>query len=46
MSCGILKDLESVKRLILKDTATIMISLSDNVAANLLIDLLGMEKIQ
>jgi len=35
-----------VKWLTLKDAATIMISVSDNVAANLLIDLLGMEKIQ
>jgi beta-lactamase class A len=45
-SSGVLKDLESIKQLSLKDTATLMIILSDNVATNLLIDRLGVEKIQ
>ena len=45
-SSGVLKDLESIPRISLKDAATLMIIVSDNVATNLLIDLLGMEKIQ
>jgi beta-lactamase class A len=43
---GVLKELESVRRISLKDTATLMIIVSDNIAANLLIDLLGMDRIQ
>ena len=45
-SSGILKDVESVRRISLKDAATLMVIVSDNVATNLLIDLLGLEKIQ
>jgi beta-lactamase class A len=45
-SSGVLKELESVRRISLKDAATLMIIVSDNIAANLLIDLLGMDKIQ
>ena len=43
---GVLKELESVRRISLKDAATLMIIVSDNIAANLLIDLLGMDRIQ
>ena len=43
---GVLKELDSVRRISLKDAATLMIIVSDNVAANLLIDLLGMNRIQ
>jgi beta-lactamase class A len=46
MSSGVLKDLESVNRISLKDAATQMIIASDNVATNLLIDILGIERIQ
>lgn len=46
MSSGVLKDLESVTRISLKDAATLMMIVSDNVAANLLIDLLGLENIE
>ena len=45
-SSGVLKELESVKRISLKDAATLMIIVSDNVAANLLLDLLGIDRIQ
>lgn len=45
-SSGVLKDLESVNRISLKDAATLMMVVSDNVAANLLIDLLCIENIQ
>jgi len=45
-SSGILKDLESVSRISLKDAATLMMIVSDNVATNLIIDLLGIENIQ
>jgi len=45
-SSGILKDVESVRRISLKDAATLMIVVSDNVATNMLIDHLGLEKIQ
>lgn len=46
MSSGILKDTESIKQITLKDAATLMMVVSDNVATNLLIDLLCMEMIQ
>ncbi len=42
---GILKEMHSGLRPSLKDLATLMIVLSDNVATNLLMDLLGMENI-
>lgn len=42
---GILKELHSGLNLSIKDLATLMIILSDNVATNILIDLLGMEAI-
>ncbi|MDR7434535.1 MAG: serine hydrolase [Armatimonadota bacterium] len=42
---GILKDLTPGMRLSVKDLATLMIVVSDNTAANLLIDLLGREAI-
>ena len=45
-SSGVLRDLESVQRLSLKDVATLMMMVSDNVATNLLIDLLGLRNIQ
>lgn len=45
-SSGILKDLRSIQRLSLKDTAMLMIAVSDNIATNMLIDLLGVENIQ
>lgn len=45
-SSGILKDLESVSRISLKDAATLMIIVSDNVATNLIVDLLSIEEIQ
>lgn len=45
-SSGILKDLTSIPRLSLKDAATLMMAVSDNVATNLLIDLLGLWNIQ
>jgi beta-lactamase class A len=45
-SSGILKDLRSIQRLSLMDVATLMMAVSDNVATNLLIDLLGAGNIQ
>jgi len=45
-SSGILKEIHSVERLSVRDMATLMIVVSDNVATNLVIDLLGMENIQ
>jgi beta-lactamase class A len=45
-SSGILKDLESVGRISLKDAATLMMIVSDNVATNLIVDLFGIEGIQ
>lgn len=42
---GILKELHNGLNLSIKDLATLMIILSDNVATNVLIDLLGMENI-
>ncbi|PIE55538.1 MAG: class A beta-lactamase [Dethiosulfovibrio peptidovorans] len=42
---GILKEMHAGLRLSLKDIATLMIVLSDNVATNMLIDLLGMDNI-
>jgi len=45
-SSGILKDLESITEISLRDAATLMIIVSDNVATNLIMDLLGIENIQ
>lgn len=42
---GVLKELHNGLKLSIKDIATLMIILSDNVATNILIDLLGMENI-
>ncbi|WP_206427354.1 serine hydrolase [Clostridium rectalis] len=42
---GILKNLDENLQLTLKDLVTLMITLSDNTATNMLIDLLGMETI-
>ena len=42
---GVLKDLDVGLELTLRDTATLMIVLSDNTATNLLVDLLGLEAI-
>lgn len=42
---GVLKELHEGLNLSIKDLATLMIILSDNVATNMLIDLLGMENI-
>ena len=42
---GILKDLDSNLNVTMKDLATLMIVLSDNVATNILIDILGMNSI-
>lgn len=45
-SSGVMKALESIPRISLKDAATLMIIVSDNVTTNLLIDLLGVGNIQ
>lgn len=45
-SSGILKDLESITKISLRDAATLMIIISDNVATNLIMELLGIENIQ
>lgn len=42
---GVLKELHDGLNLSIKDLATLMIILSDNIATNILIDLLGMENI-
>ncbi|MDR7436677.1 MAG: serine hydrolase [Armatimonadota bacterium] len=42
---GILKELESVGELTLRDLLTLMIIISDNTAANLCIDLVGMDRV-
>ncbi|WP_343216133.1 serine hydrolase [Clostridium mobile] len=42
---GILKDLDSELNVTIKDLATLMIILSDNVATNMLIDILNMDSI-
>lgn len=42
---GVLKDLDSNLNVTIKDLATLMIILSDNVATNILIDTLGMDSI-
>ncbi|QSQ08468.1 Extended-spectrum beta-lactamase PER-1 [Koleobacter methoxysyntrophicus] len=42
---GILKELHSGLNLTIKDLATLMIILSDNVATNILIDIIGIERI-
>lgn len=43
---GVLKVLDDNLSMIIKDLATLMITLSDNTATNMLIDILGIDYIQ
>lgn len=43
---GVLKVLDDNLSVIIKDLATLMITLSDNTATNMLIDILGIDYIQ
>src|SRR5699024_8513775 len=45
VACGVLHTLQSVKRLTLWDTIVLSIIISDNTASNMLIDNIGIERI-